>query len=55
MSDRCRTGVGRQTVWGKGVVEVLCPDSSEDDYWRCLTEQHFLAGHSDGDSIYDAV
>ncbi len=36
-------------------VILLLPESSEDDDWRRLSEQHFLAGYSDGDSIYDAV
>jgi len=36
-------------------VIVLVPESSEDDDWRRLSEQHFLAGYSDADSIYDAV
>ena len=36
-------------------VIVLLPESPEDDDWRRLSEQHFLAGYSDGDSIYDEV
>mgnify|MGYP001077532762 CR=1 FL=1 len=36
-------------------VIVLVPDSSEDDDWRRLTEQQFLAGYGEGDSIYDAL
>jgi len=36
-------------------VIVLVPEGDEDQAWRRLAAEQFLAGYSDGDSIYDAV
>ena len=36
-------------------VIVLLPDQEGDSDWGQITRGQFLAGYSDGDSIYDAV
>lgn len=36
-------------------VVLLVGDSSEDDDWKRLTGDRFLAGYSSGDDIYDAL
>ncbi len=36
-------------------VVLLVGNSSEDDDWKRLTADRFLAGYSRGDEIYDAL
>ncbi len=36
-------------------VVLLVGDSSEDDDWKQLTADRFLAGYSPSDDIYDAL
>ncbi|MEK7403764.1 MAG: hypothetical protein AAB225_01525 [Acidobacteriota bacterium] len=36
-------------------VIVLLPESAEEADWRRLTNEQFLRGYSESDSIYDAV
>lgn len=36
-------------------VIVLMPESAEDADWRRLTNENFLRGYSESDSVYDAV
>jgi hypothetical protein len=36
-------------------VIVLFPETSGEEDWRRLTEQQFLSGYGDGDSVYDSL
>ena len=36
-------------------VVLVVGDSSEDEDWKQLTAERFLAGYSPGDDIYDAL
>jgi hypothetical protein len=36
-------------------VVLLVPDANEDQSWKELTTEQFLAGYSDGDAIYDKL
>ena len=35
--------------------EAIIPENDDDETWRRLTQEQFLRGYGESDSIYDAV
>jgi hypothetical protein len=48
--------VARQLPAGQAVrVLVLVPEPTEEEDWKRLTMEQFLAGYAEGDAIYDQL